>query len=451
LSESPLSNHSYLKLFSAQVIALLGAGLTTVALTLLAYEIAGGSAGALLGKVLAIKMFAYVFFAPIVGGIAHRFNRKALMITLDILRALIVVSLPFVTAVWQVYLLIFLLSLFSAGFKPVYQSTIPDILPDEEQYTRALSYSRLAYDLETLLSPMLAGLLLIVMTYDALFLGNFVAFMVSAILVASTRLPPREPVNRLGGLGAEITFGVRAYFKTPRLRAMFSLYLGVAAASAMVIVNTVVYVRDYLRAGDSEVALALAASGAGSMLAAVCVPKLVTVTTVRTIMLSGSLILALGLVPMTIGPSLSGLMIMWLVVGLGWSLVQTPAGQVVNRSSSVPDRDAYYSAQFALSHACWLVMYPLIGYLGDTIGLEATAGWLSGLVVVSATVGYLLWPEPDPAIIEHTHDPVAHSHRHRHDDHHEHGHQDEDHHHIHKPVTHAHEFVIDDHHPTWPV
>ena len=146
---SPLRNPNYAKLFTAQVIALVGTGLTTVALTLLAYELAGGNAGVVLGTALAIKMVAYVVFAPIVGGLAHRFPRKTLLISLDIIRALIVLMMPFVTQVWHIYALIFLLNLFSAGFKPVFQATIPDILPDEREYTKALSLSRLAYDLDT--------------------------------------------------------------------------------------------------------------------------------------------------------------------------------------------------------------------------------------------------------------------------------------------------------------
>ena len=42
---SPLKNSTYLRLYGAQVIALLGTGLTTVALALLAYDLAGGEAG----------------------------------------------------------------------------------------------------------------------------------------------------------------------------------------------------------------------------------------------------------------------------------------------------------------------------------------------------------------------------------------------------------------------
>jgi hypothetical protein len=53
-----LANRTYRHLLAAQVIALVGTGLATVALGLLAYDLAGGSAGAVLGTALAIKMVA---------------------------------------------------------------------------------------------------------------------------------------------------------------------------------------------------------------------------------------------------------------------------------------------------------------------------------------------------------------------------------------------------------
>ncbi|MFQ5609310.1 MAG: MFS transporter, partial [Woeseiaceae bacterium] len=271
-SVNPLANPDFRRLFAAQIIALVGTGLSTVALTLLAYDLVGGNAAAVLGTAMAFKMVAYVVFAPIVGGLAHRFPRKAFLVMMDIARAVIVLAMPFVTQVWEIYLLIFLLNLFSAGFKPVFAATIPDIVTDERGYTRALSMSRLAYDLENLLSPLFAGLALLFVTYAGLFMANSVAFLLSALLIVVTAVPGGERVDRLGGLWEQVSFGLRAYLKTPRLRGLLALYLAVSAASAMVIVNTVVYVREYLGGSESDVAMAIAAGGGGSMLAALCVP-----------------------------------------------------------------------------------------------------------------------------------------------------------------------------------
>ena len=143
-----LSNATYRQLFLAQVIALLGTGLATVALGLLAYDLAGANAGAVLGTALAIKMLAYIGVAPVAAALAERLPRRALLVGLDAVRAGIAALLPFVDSIWQVYLLIFLLQSASAAFTPAFQATLPDVLPDERDYTQALSLSRVAYDLE---------------------------------------------------------------------------------------------------------------------------------------------------------------------------------------------------------------------------------------------------------------------------------------------------------------
>jgi MFS family permease len=455
-SVNPLHNRDYLKLFSAQVIALVGTGLSTVALTLLAYDLAGGNAAAVLGTALAFKMVAYVVFAPVVGGLAHRFTRKPFLIGMDLVRALIVLAMPFVTQVWQIYLLIFLLNLFSAGFKPVFAATIPDILPEERSYTRALSMSRLAYDLENLLSPALAGIALLFMTYTGLFLANSVAFLVSALLIIVTTLPAGRKVTRLGNVWDEISFGTRAYLKTPRLRGLLALYLAVSAASAMVIVNTVVYVKEDLGLASSNVAMALAAAGGGSMLAALWLPRVLDRVPDRPPMLLGGALMAAGVALIGTGPGFQAMLPVWFLIGLGWSLVQTPAGRVVNRSAAPSDRSAFFSAQFALSHACWLMFYPVAGQLGTRIGIEATALWLAGGIVLFTALAAWLWPRPDEQVLEHAHPAVTHVHEHSHDEHHDHLHEGtaagevHSHPHRHVPLRHAHPFVIDDHHATWP-
>ena len=60
-----LKNTTYRHLFLAQVIALIGTGLITVALALQAYDLAKGEAAQVLGIALAIKMIAYIGVAPI--------------------------------------------------------------------------------------------------------------------------------------------------------------------------------------------------------------------------------------------------------------------------------------------------------------------------------------------------------------------------------------------------
>ena len=405
---------------------------------------------------LALKMVAYVGIAPLAGELAHRLPRKPLLIALDLARAGFVLCLPFVDAVWQVYILIFLLNACSAGFTPTFQATIPDVLPDEKDYTRALSLSRLAYDLENLLSPSLAAAALVVMTYDALFVANAFAFLTSALLMYSVMLPKARPSYRTDGVWRNLAFGIRAYLATPRLRGLLALSFAITAAGAMVIVNTVVYVRDYLGGSETDTALAFAAAGAGSMVAALLLPRLLDRILDRPVMLAGSIILIFGLLLGLFQPGLLALLPIWFILGAGSSAIQTPTGRLLRRSCEEGDRPAFFAAQFALSHACWLITYPLAGWLGTTLGLGPTFGVLAFLAAVAVAAAALLWQPYDPEEIEHSHEAAQHTHLHVHDEHHQHEHdkgegpKPHSHPHRHNPISHRHPFVIDLHHPRWP-
>ena len=440
---SPLPNRTYRHLFAAQVIALLGTGLATVALGLLAYELAGADAGAVLGTALAIKMIAYVGVAPVANAFADRLPRRAFLVAMDVVRAVIALLLPFVDAVWQVYLLIFLLQSASAAFTPAFQATIPDVLPAEKEYTKALSLSRLAYDLESLLSPTLAAALLTLISFHWLFGGTALGFVASAALVLSTVIPQAKAAERRG-IYDRTTRGTRIYLATPRLRGLLALNLSVAAAGAMVIVNTVVYVQAVLGRPDADVAVALALFGGGSMLAALLLPRLLDRLPDRAVMLAGAAVLAATMLFMGVR-SLHGvagwpvLLAIWFVLGLGYSAVLTPSGRLLRRSSHQEDRPALFAAQFALSHACWLVTYPLAGWLGAESGMAVTFLALGGLTALGAALAPAFWPADDPEIVEHVHEDLPPDHPHvRGATRSGHG------------LKHAHAFVIDDDHRHWP-
>jgi MFS family permease len=207
----------------------------------------------------------------------------------------------------------------------------------------------------------------------------------------------------------------------------------------MVIVNTVVYVKGELGLGDSEVALALAASGAGSIVVALVLPRLIERVPDRPIMLAGAGLLGLGLCLGLSAPGYVALLPIWFILGMGSSAVQTPTGRLLRRSAHSADRPALFAAQFALSHACWLLTYPLAGWLGAEIGLSTAFAALAMLVGIGIALALLLWPADDPAVLEHVHEDLS-----------------PDHPHLRGAAPtptgrkHAHAYVIDEHHQHWP-
>src|ERR671939_1816696 len=95
-------NRDFRLLFGAQVISLLGSGVTTVGLALFAYQLTGGtSATAVIGNALTLRILAFLLFSQPAGVIADRVSRKKILIAADVIRFGLLALFPLVTTVWQ--------------------------------------------------------------------------------------------------------------------------------------------------------------------------------------------------------------------------------------------------------------------------------------------------------------------------------------------------------------
>ena len=182
--------------------------------------------------------------------------------------------------------------------------------------------------------------------------------------------------------------------------------------------------------------LALAAFGGGSMLVALALPRLLDQLPDRPVMLAGAILMTLGTALASLLPSYGWLLPLWFMLGMGYSLALTPSGRLLRRSAHPEDRPAIFAAQFALSHACWLVAYPLAGWAGARLGLPATALILAALAVAGIAVAMRVWPAAEAEQVPHDHPELPPDHPHLSS----HSH----------PRPHSHTLIIDDLHPHWP-
>ncbi|MEM1229472.1 MAG: MFS transporter [Pseudomonadota bacterium] len=450
---SPFAVPAFRWLFAAQLSALLGNGVGTLALALLVVALAPERPGEVLGVALAIKMLLYVGLAPLAPQVslwASRFgSRKGWLVTLDLLRATTLLLMPWAVNELQIYLAIAVLSAGAALFTPVYQGLIPALISDEARYLRALSFSQMASSTMQLAAPVLAALLLLVLSFPVLFVLNALCFVVSALCVSRVRLPahlarPTLPVRSFAAF--------RIYFRTPRLRAAAFAYIGVAVSSAMMIVNTAPYVTAVLEYSTALYPLAIAAGGGGTILAAALIPR--WQGALRTVLVSGLALMAGAWLVAIHLPGPLWLLGLWFLIGFGLGLVQTPVGALIRRSARPADRDALFAANFSISHACWLLAYPLVGFGLAPLGWAGLFAIAAVLSTVAAAACWLTYPARDQRVLWHRHAAVEHDHEHAHDarhhpspvagNHQSHGL------HVHDAIEHAHEFVIDEHHPYWP-
>jgi NRE family putative nickel resistance protein-like MFS transporter len=384
-------NRNFRLLFGAQIISLLGSGVTTVGLALFAYQLTGGaSATAVIGNALTLRILAFLLFSQPAGVIADRVSRKKILIAADLARFAFLTLFPFITAVWQIYALIFAINAVTAFFTPTFESSIPEVVGGE-QYVKAISLSRVATDVEAVAAPALAGLLVALLGLRWVFWFDAFTYLVSASLVALVAMPHEKkslPRISVPSFLKELTTGTRILLREPSLRQALTLSIAEATAGAAAIVVTVVYVHDELGRGNTTFALVMAGLGLGSSLTAIVLGRATGryekaahnkatlhgrrhLWTARALIVGG-LLLGLVLLPGILKPPLIIFGFLWMLNGAGQALVAIPSSTLLAEHTFEEERGRAYAAHFALTHLFWLISYPAVGHAAALWGSPIT-------------------------------------------------------------------------------
>lgn len=382
------ARRSYYLLFVAYLLASLATGVAVVGLSLLAFELTGDEQGAaaVIGAALSIKTLAYVAGAPLAAAFLSRAPRRPLMIGLDLVRAGALLLLPLAREPWHLFALIGVFTLANAAFTPAYQASVPGLLPDPADYAKSLSRSRLAGELEGVVSPLLAAALLTALSVRGVFVATMIAFLLSAALIARTRLTDRAPPDRpLAMLGK----GFGALFGPTPLRGLAPMALAAGAGAAVVMVETIPLVRGRFGLGAEEAAMALAACGAGAVAGALALPALLRRFGPRRLMLSGGALTALALGAALTIDRFGTLLALWAAIGAATALAQAPALALIREAAPPEAQQAVYAANFSLSTAAAGLCYATAGAVGTLGSLSGATGVLA-IVAAVATLGAAL-------------------------------------------------------------
>ena len=406
------ANGTFLRLFAAQTVSLAGSGITTIALALLVREFAGSTAtAAILGQVLMLRIVAFLLFSQPAGLLADRLNRKWLLVGADLSRFVVMAAFPFIDSVWQIYVAVFIVNSLTAFFTPAYEASLPEIVGKD--YTGALAYSRIAIDMEAILGPVLAGLLVAMMGLRWVFLVYDASYLVSAALVLSVSIPTKvTPPGQEVGSWKELSYGTRLLFREPSIRRALIMGMSEAIAGACAIVVTVVYVRDVLGRSTSAFAWTMAAVGIGSSLAAMLLSSLtshweqqhsdvdihkIRHRWTRRALFAGGVAAIVSLIGGIFNPAIGIFAVLWLLNGASQAWIAIPSSTLVAEHTSPDDRGRAYGAHFAWTHVPWLVAYPLVGYLASQVGAGAAftaCGFACAIILGVAWIGGRQ-PEPN--------------------------------------------------------
>lgn len=162
-------NKNFMRLFWGQLISCTGDWVATFALMSLVYRITGSSLA--VGGMLAFRIVPALFSGPLAAFFSDRVNRKRLMIFCDISRGTIILAAPFMTQLWEVYLLLFFLEGLSIVWLAARDASIPNLVAPE-QLTMANSLSMATTYGVIPLAAVLFGLMVVPSPLTSLFVNG---------------------------------------------------------------------------------------------------------------------------------------------------------------------------------------------------------------------------------------------------------------------------------------
>jgi NRE family putative nickel resistance protein-like MFS transporter len=375
-------NRGFTKLYIAHAGSLLGSAMGSAAIALLAEELRPGKGATVLAATLVIRIAIFVFLSPLAGQASDRIGRRTQMIATDLLRAAAVICMFFVTEVWQLYALAFLMHLGSAFFTPVYKAVIPGMV-GERLYPRALAYGTMAYNLSDIVGMTLGALVISQLGFREGFVINCGAFVASAGLIATVSLQSdRTQLAKQAKGKTDLLFGIKKMFTVRGLRRSLMLSLQVSIVGGLAIVSTAGYVLNELELKGNYYAIAMATMGGGSMLAALHFSSCAKCGKRRWSWVVLPVFFAV-LVSVALVESYPMLLVAWLISGAGQGVFGIVSNNLLADNTVEAERPHVYAAQFALSHVGWGISYPVCGWVTAEYGFAAAAWVCVGMLALT--------------------------------------------------------------------
>lgn len=189
---------SFFILWQSQLVSTLGDAAYSIALGF--WVLAATGSTALMGTLMAVSTLPGVLVSPFAGVIIDRYNKKWLLIVMDMCRGLSIILLAVAAfkgfiAIWMVFAVGILLSLCGAVFRPGVNSSVPDLVP-RSKLTNANSMLAMVNTGSNMLGNIAGGFLFQILGAPFLFLINGLSYFFSGLSIVSVKIPKGEDRNK---------------------------------------------------------------------------------------------------------------------------------------------------------------------------------------------------------------------------------------------------------------
>jgi len=267
-TRSVLAIPAFRKLWNSMVFSSLGDWLGLLATTALAQQLSGGSyatANFAIAGVFIARLLPAVFLGPLAGVIADRFDRRRLMVGVDIMRAAFYISIPIVHTYFWLYTAMILVECLTLFWSPAKEASVPNLVPRDKlenanQVSLLAAYgtapiAAILFSLLTLLSGALAAIspLLPTNSVDVALYINAASFLFAAWTIRSLKEIPKGAASKKAeseNVGQSLIQGWKSVSQSKIIRGLIIGMVGAFSAAGAVIGLARTFVGD-LGGGDA--------------------------------------------------------------------------------------------------------------------------------------------------------------------------------------------------------
>lgn len=393
-----LHERTFRRYWTGQTISLFGDQVSLLALPLTAILVLHAGA-AQTGYLTAAGLAPSLLFSILVGGwVDRRGQRRRVMLSADIARALLLASIPIayffgVLTFAQLYAVAFAVGCASVLFS-VAQSTVFASIVGPDDYVDANSLIHGSRALSFVGGQSAGGILVQLLTAPGAIAIDAASYLGSALFLR--RIHPEEPATAAGGRG-HLSEGVRFIAHSPVVRALLGATATINIFGFVVAAIFVLYATRALGVSPGELGLVLGAGAVGAVIGAALTSRVSRRLGVgRTFTLSCILFPAPAiLLPLAFGagkPLILGLLFAAeFGSGVGVVMLDITIGAILTASIPAPLRARVSGAYSTINYGLRPVGALLGGALGTTLGLRTTM-WIATI----AGLAGVLWLLPSP-------------------------------------------------------
>jgi HD-GYP domain-containing protein (c-di-GMP phosphodiesterase class II)/MFS family permease len=340
----------FFRLWAAQAVSNFGDMLTTTGLALAAFSVSHSTLA--VGAVFAARAVPNLFVGLLAGSLVDRYDRKTLMILMDLMRAALVGSLPFILGFnfWIIIAITLFVSTATVLFNPARQAVVPELLPYHllQAGNAALNFAERATEI---MGYAAAGAIILLGGVPLVFSIDAATFVISAGLLLTIPFPEmvleRKVTGAVRRVRREIAEGLSQIRTSSALRVIFPFSFLMVASGSAILPLMVPLAIDHLHAGDAGFALLEASIAVGATIGAVLTSFLGSWQRGQ-LMVLGALLMGICTVLAALSTQLILTMVFFVAAGVANMVYLIPMITAIQESTDTEFRGRVFAARFAV-------------------------------------------------------------------------------------------------------